>query len=103
MSDKGGRWHYRYARAWTLESLGYSKDALVDSPAEFGQGDVLLIADFISELASRALDSGVYEDAKLGGASIHFLVYDLLPLSMPHCFPPNQFGYTQWLDSLSRG
>lgn len=102
LSDKGGRWHYRYARAWTLESLGYSKDALVDSPAEFGQGDVLLIADFISELASRALDFGVYEDAKLGGASIHFLVYDLLPLSMPHCFPPNQFGYTQWLDSLSR-
>ena len=102
LSDEGGQWHYRYARAWMSESLGCPSGCLSDEPVEFFADDVLLIADFISAYAAHAERAGVYASAKRCGTKIYFVVYDLLPLSMPDYFPPNQFGYVQWLDALSR-
>ncbi len=102
LTDHGGKWHYRYARAWTSKALGCDAGWMPDDPVEFFEADLLLVADFISELAAHAERDGVYAKARQRGASIHFVVYDLLPLKMPHCFPPGQFGYSQWLDALAR-
>lgn len=102
LSDEGGRWHYRYAREWTCGALSCPSGWMPDDPVDFCRDDLLLIADFISELAAFADHDGVFQSVRQQGARIHFFVYDLLPLQMPHCFPPNQFGYGKWLDTLAR-
>lgn len=102
LSDEGGRWHYRYAREWTAGALSCPSGWMPDEPVDFCRDDLLLIADFISELAVFADHDGVFQSVRRQGARIHFFVYDLLPLQMPHCFPPDQFGYGKWLNTLAR-
>jgi glycosyltransferase involved in cell wall biosynthesis len=96
-----GVWHYRYARKWTCQALGIAGGWMPDDPVDYCDGDVLLMADFTSGMAVAASETGVFEALKDCGVSIHFFVYDLLPLQMPQYFPPGQFGYLQWLQSLT--
>lgn len=96
-----GVWHYCYAREWTSQALGISGGWMPDDSVDYFDGDVLLIADFTSGLAVEANHAGVFSRLKECGVGIHFFVYDLLPIQMPHCFPPGQFGFTQWLQSLT--
>lgn len=98
LSNKGGVWHYRYARKWTIKNLGGFNGWIVDEPVEMIAGDVLLIADFTSMLIVEAERSGLLNRIKNEGVKIHFIVYDLLPLQMPDFFPPGQFGFLEWLD-----
>ncbi len=96
-----GLWHYCYAREWTSQALGIDGGWLPDDPVDCVDGDVLLMADFTSGLAVQACQAGVFSTLKEHGVGIHFFVYDLLPIQMPHCFPPGQFGFTQWLKTLT--
>lgn len=96
-----GVWHYCYAREWTVQALGISGGWMPDDPVDFIEGDVLLIADFTSGLAVEASQAGLFSSLKECGVGVHFFVYDLLPIQMPHCFPPDQFDFTQWLQSLT--
>jgi glycosyltransferase involved in cell wall biosynthesis len=96
-----GRWQYCYARKWTAQVLGIAGGWMSDDPVDGVDGDILLIADFTSELAVEANKAGVFSDLKEIGVRVHFFVYDLLPIQMPHCFPPGQLGFSQWLHSLS--
>lgn len=102
LTNEGGGWHYRYARDWTSNACGFSGGWMPDEPIENSAGDILLMADFISELAGFADQAGVYDTLKRHGVGLHFFVYDLLPIQMPQYFPPGQFGYTQWLNTLTR-
>jgi len=102
LTDQGGQWHYRYARDWTSRSLGLSGTFLPDDPVDYSAGDLMLIADFTGGYAVAAERAGVFEKLKISGISIHFVVYDLLPIQMPHVFPPNSFGYVEWLQALYR-
>ena len=99
LTCSSGVWHYCYARKWTSEALGIASGWMADDPVDCDDGDVLLIADFASGMAVEANKSGVFSSLKESGVSIHFFVYDLLPIQMPHCFPPDQFGYSKWLES----
>ncbi len=96
-----GVWHYRYARKWTCQALGIADGWMPDEPVDCVDGDVLLIADFTSGMAVEASEAGVFAALKDCGVSIHFFVYDLLPLQMPQYFPPGQFGFPQWLQALT--
>lgn len=102
LTDQGGQWHYRYARDWTSRSLGLSGTFLLDDPVDYSAGDLMLIADYTGGYAVAAERAGVFEKLKISGISIHFVVYDLLPIQMPHVFPPNSFGYVEWLQALYR-
>ena len=42
LSNKGGAWHYRYARRFTLDLLGCPPDSLADDAVELQAGDLLL-------------------------------------------------------------
>ncbi len=96
-----GVWHYCYARGWTSQALGIAGGWMPDDPVDCVDGDALLIADFTSGLAVEAAQAGVFSTLKECGVGVHFFVYDLLPIQMPHCFPPGQFGFSQWLKSLT--
>ena len=96
-----GVWHYCYAREWTSRALEVASAWMPDDPVDCGDGDVLLIADFTSGLAVEAGQAGAFAALKAVGVGIHFFVYDLLPIQMPQCFPPGQFGFAQWLRSLT--
>jgi len=96
-----GIWHYCYAREWTSQALGISSDWLPDDPVDSNSGDVLLIADFTSGLAVAASQAGVFSSLQASGVRVHFFVYDLLPIHLPHCFPPGEFGFSEWLNTLT--
>ena len=96
-----GIWHYCYAREWTSQALGISSGWLPDDPVDPIDGDVLLIADFTSGLAVAANQAGVFSSMQEAGVGVHFFVYDLLPIQMPHCFPPGEFGFSEWLNTLT--
>jgi FkbM family methyltransferase len=97
----GGQWHYRYARSWTSRALDCPEAWMQDDPVEYFDGDVLLIADFISDLAVHAKQAGIFREISECGGTTHFIVYDLLPLLQPQFFPPGQFAFKEWLQALT--
>ncbi len=102
LCHNGGVWHYRYARQWTLATLySLEQTCLDDVPIELSTTDQLLILDYNGPMAIAAGQSGLYKWLKLQGVTLHSVVYDLLPITMPWVFPPCQFGYTDWLNTMA--
>lgn len=103
ISDKGGAWHYRYARTWTSELLDLPSDWAMDEPIEVNPGDVFLGADYIGHLAIEAEREGLYRSLRRKGVAINFILYDLLPITMPEVFPPNSDeSFENWLMAVAR-
>lgn len=88
MSSEGGLWHYRYARGWTSGALDIPAGWAEDEPADYDAGDVLLIADFTAGFVVEGHRCGLFQALRNAGVKITFTVYDLLPIQMPHMFPP---------------
>ena len=101
LSDEGGAWHYRYARRFTLDLLGCPPDSLADDAVESQAGDLLLGLDNSGQRLVEAEAAGLLADYRNRGVAVHFVVYDLLPLRLPHCFPPgSEEGHERWLNAL---
>jgi hypothetical protein len=101
LSNEGGAWHYRYARRFTLDLLGCPPDALADDAVEPEAGDLLLGVDNSGHRLVEAEAADLFADYRNRGVAIYFMVYDLLPLRLPHCFPPgSQEGHKRWLHAL---
>lgn len=102
LTDEGGCWHYRYARKWTSALLGIQSGWMPDDSVEVAADDVLLVADFTSHFAVEAERSGLLCRLKEIGVSIHFVVYDLLPILKTEFFPVGQFGFYDWINTVIR-
>ena len=102
LTNEGAVWHYRYAREWTAGALGITQLNLHDEPIDYSNGDVLFVADFTSAYAVEAEKHGVFATLKAAGVALYFCVYDLLPIDLPEFFPPDQFGFGDWLSALTR-
>lgn len=101
LTDQGGKWHYRYARRYTLELLECPNSWLEDEPVEAQAGDVLFGADFAGHLVVEAERANLYQKLKQIGVSIYFTVFDLLPIKMPEAFPPKaNEGFEAWLRAV---
>jgi FkbM family methyltransferase len=101
LTDQGGRWHYRYARRYTLELLECPSNWLDDEPIDVQPGDVLFGVDLAGHMVVEAERAGVYQILKQVGVSIHFMVFDLLPIKMPEFFPPRaNESFDIWLRSV---
>lgn len=103
LSSAGGRWHYRYARLWTCQLLGLAAPELEDQPIETRRGDVLFIADltcgYLLESERCHILPGLIEQ----GVRIEAIVYDILPLQLPHYFPKGiDSSHGEWLSLLAR-
>ena len=101
VSSPGG-WHYQYARGWTTRMLGYQETVLKDACIDPRNGDILLVADLTGGYFVEADRCGVYEQLEKVGISIAGIVYDILPIQMPDCFPAGtKETHEQWLRSIS--
>lgn len=95
--DRPGYWH---ARAFTAARLGIRLE-LPDDPIEPAAGDVFLGLDLQPlVVAERAAD--LDRLARLG-VSVQFVVYDLLPVTLPWAFLPGaEAMFSRWLEVITR-
>ena len=101
MTDEGGKWHFRYARSFTLSTLGINSEWSSDDEVEFIPGDIILGADLTGGMVSEALKCGVYQSIKNSGVKIYSIVYDLLPIEMPEMFlPGTKKAHEDWFRSV---
>ncbi len=92
---------YRYARHFTLDFLGCSTDLLGDDVLEFRVGDVFLGLDLQQQIVPDQQDFLAH--MRRVGVRVYFTVYDLLPVRMPHAFPPGaDVGFETWLRTITQ-
>ncbi len=88
LHDGTGRWLYAHAREYACKTLGLSDLGLADTRVVPRDGDILLVADYFCTGVIDAADQNVYREWRDAGASIQFIVYDMLPVIRPDWFPP---------------
>ncbi len=92
---------YRYARHFTLNFLECPVDVLADESIEFKAGDVFLGLDLHQYVVSS--QEKFLTHLRHIGVRVYFVVYDLLPVLMPHVFPHGAAtGHETWLTTISR-
>jgi glycosyltransferase involved in cell wall biosynthesis len=92
---------YFYARRFTLGFLGCPMDALVDEPVTYGPGDTFIGLDFQPSVVPTQLRQ--LTEMHRVGVEIQFVIYDMLLLGLPDCFPAHGAGLlTDWLNVVTR-
>jgi glycosyltransferase involved in cell wall biosynthesis len=103
LSDEGGRWHYKYARKYTLALLDCQTDTLQDDVVEVKNGDLFFGLDLCVQMLIDSAAEGLHLKWSLIGVKIYFLVYDLLPVLMPQVFPQGAYeNFFQWLKIITQ-
>ncbi|MCJ8501250.1 glycosyltransferase [Desulfatitalea alkaliphila] len=103
LCDRGGFWHYRYATMYTLELLKCPTNGFHDEVVEPINGDILLCVDLSGQMLIDAEAQGLLKFYRNTGVSIHFIVYDLLPVKMPQFFPPGaDISHNNWLQIVAK-
>lgn len=101
LSNKSGSWNYHYARQYTFEMLGLPKNFIEDERVDPIAGDILIGLDLSGDTLVQAGNAGLFQHYRDCGVAMWFMLYDLLPLRIPHVFPPGtEHGYGQWLKTL---
>lgn len=97
LSNAGGRWHYRYANAFTNRLLNLP-DVLTDRAIDYGSGDQLIALDISGNALVQASQVGLFKKMQASGVNCRMLVHDLLPVTRPELFPPQaDKHFTEWL------
>lgn len=97
------KWVYRQASDFTLRTMGYPQAPIRDDVVEPQAGDILLGLDFSGQALINAEASGLHADYRKLGVSVHFVVFDILPLTMPKFFPPQaDESFREWLSATLR-
>ena len=90
---------YRYARRFTARFSG-TDDDLDDEPIDYRPGDFFLGLDLQHHVVAAQKD--YLASLRRDGVKVIFVVYDLLPVLMPHAFPPGAaMGHKTWLSILT--
>lgn len=93
---KRGEFGYRYARRWTAAFLGTSSEGLEDDAIEAFAGDTFIALDLHHTVPVE--HAGLYRQWRERGIGVYFVVYDLLPVCMPHRFLPGaKAQHAAWL------
>lgn len=91
---------YRYASQFKARCLGLNSDA-IDEPINHHPGDILLMLDLQHHVVKA--QQHYLQSLRRDGVAIHFIVYDLLPISIPHAFPEGlKTTHTEWLRVLTQ-
>jgi glycosyltransferase involved in cell wall biosynthesis len=72
---------YRYARRFTLRFLDCPESALADEAIEFRAGDLFLGLDLQPQVVLA--QQSFYQQLRNHGVQVQFVVYDLLPITLP--------------------
>lgn len=91
---------YYYARRFTLQFLGCPESMLADEPIDFRAGDLFIGLDLQPHVVPA--QHQYLEMLRHNGVSIYFIVYDMLPVLLPHAFPPGaDASHTNWLHTIA--
>ena len=99
--EPGGSGRFYYARQFTRVLLYIEPNSLgqSDSPVEVGTGDIFLGLDLHHNIRP-ALQ--FFESIRSKGGRVYFVVYDLLPLLLPHFFPPGvEAHHHNWMSVVA--
>ncbi|HVY53289.1 MAG TPA: glycosyltransferase, partial [Gammaproteobacteria bacterium] len=103
LSDSGGAWHYRYARKYTSELLGLEAAITEDMPIDISHGDIFYALDFCPNHLINAAQAGLFARWKALGVEMNVMVYDLLPVLRPDCFPEGASeNHANWLKAITK-
>ncbi len=87
---------YQYARQFSLRFLGCPENSLIDEPIDFQAGDIFLGLDLNFHVVQA--QRHFYRKMRNVGVQVNFVVYDLLPITLPWAFAESAFEtYTQWM------
>ncbi|HEX8955706.1 MAG TPA: glycosyltransferase [Burkholderiaceae bacterium] len=101
LHTEDGAPHYRYARRYTHGLLGIP-DIAQDSAVEVTPGDVFYGADFCPADVIKAAEAGIYRHWREAGASVQFLIHDILPVTRPEFFPEGAGDtHAAWLRAIA--
>jgi glycosyltransferase involved in cell wall biosynthesis len=92
---------YRYARKFLSRFLGILDDWAEDAPVQAWQGDVFLGLDLQPNVVQA--QESILQAWHRRGVGVYFVVYDLLPVTMPEVFPPEGTRdlHHQWLSTIT--
>jgi glycosyltransferase involved in cell wall biosynthesis len=92
---------YRYARDFTLRFLNHPTGQLEDTAVEVRPGDIFLGLDLQRDVVAGQQD--FYSSMRRMGGKVYFVIYDMLPILLPHAFPKGTTDqHTRWLSILAR-
>ncbi|WP_417586060.1 glycosyltransferase family 4 protein [Nitrincola sp.] len=73
---------------------------IMDEPIEFATGDIFVGLDL--QVHMVVTQRAFLRELKLRGVAVYFVVYDLLCVTCPECFPEGSHeDFLQWLDVVS--
>jgi len=102
LDAEGHRIIYRHARQYMANLIGEDDMLVLDEIVEPQHGDIFLGVDLYARGVVQAAHNGLYEEWRAKGVSIHFIVYDLLPVQRPDVFPPGTDKiHEEWLKSIA--
>ena len=91
---------YHQANVFTHAFLNRSGTPAPDSPVAFYNGDTFIGLDLQSDDVPQRSD--FFEQMRAWGVIVYFVVYDLLPIQLPDCFPDGAAaGHARWLDTVA--
>jgi glycosyltransferase involved in cell wall biosynthesis len=91
---------YQYARQFTSHFLGVDYDWAEDAPVDAWQGDIFLGLDLQPVVVPTQKDHLLSWHRR--GVEVFFVVYDLLPVLLPHACPDGaQAVHQRWLETIS--
>ena len=97
-ADKHG---YCYANAFTQRFLNLDEPALLDASIDYAHGDVFLALDMQPQV--QVFQAPFYQHLRDCGVKVSFVLYDLLPITMPQYFPDGaQATHTRWVEVAAR-
>lgn len=94
---------YRYARRYAREFVGAQPtDALADDVIECAAGDIFFGLDLQPEVVPA--HAATYSAMRAQGVKVVFMVYDLLPVTMPQYFGEGaDVNHARWLTAVAKG
>jgi glycosyltransferase involved in cell wall biosynthesis len=97
----GGQWVYQAAHEFAAQLLGIKTPPVTKAIVEPSEGDHVLVADLSGHSFIQAAEQGVFAQCRARGAKVAAIVFDLLPITLPDCFPPGaDQGHREWLDRV---
>ena len=106
ISNIDGPWIYKIAASYIAEHMpeiditGKIEDDYID----IGANDIFLGLDLAGEHIVVAAKQNLYKQFKNEGVKVYFVVYDLLPVTMPEYFSEkDSWGHNNWLNATTQG
>jgi len=93
----GGNRPYHYARRFALQLVGEQELPMEDAPAELRPGDIFFGLDLFTTGTTQ--NEGQLLAMRDRGLEVVFVVFDVLPMLRPECFP---FGTEQYFGDFLR-